>query len=100
VMFRGSICEIGSASDIFLSPHHPYTVALLAAAAKLRASETPVAALTARATPSAPGEARAGCRFQAHCPLTIEGLCDTVSPPLRRLSPTHRVACHLTEPSN
>jgi oligopeptide/dipeptide ABC transporter ATP-binding protein len=100
VMFRGSICEIGSASDIFLSPHHPYTVALLAAAAKLRASETPVAALTARATPSAPGEARAGCRFQAHCPLTIEGLCDTVSPPLRRLSPTHRVACHLAEPSN
>jgi peptide/nickel transport system ATP-binding protein len=99
VMYRGSVCEIGSAREIFLSPHHPYTVALLATVAKLRAREVPVAPLTARVTGSAAGQARKGCHFQARCPLTIKGICDTVSPPLRRLSPTHRAACHLVEPN-
>jgi len=99
VMYRGSICELGSARDVLCSPRHPYTQALLAALPQLRANGSRAAALSARGIPSAPEDARAGCRFQARCPHKIKGICETVAPPLRRLSLTHHVACHLDAPS-
>jgi peptide/nickel transport system ATP-binding protein len=99
VMYRGSICELGSARDVLCSPRHPYTQALLAAVPQLRANGSPAAALSARGIPSAAEDATAGCRFQARCPHKIKGICETVAPPLRRLSLTHHVACHLDAPS-
>ena len=99
VMYRGSICELGSARDVLCSPRHPYTQALLAAVPQLRADGFPVAARYARGIPSAPEDASTGCRFKARCPHKIDGICETVAPPLRRLSVTHHVACHLDAPS-
>jgi peptide/nickel transport system ATP-binding protein len=100
VMYRGSICELGSARDVLCSPRHPYTQALLAAVPQLRAHGFPAAALPARGIPSAAeDDAGAGCRFKARCPHKIDGICETVAPPLRHLSLTHQVACHLDAPS-
>ena len=99
VMYRGSICELGSARDVLYSPRHPYTQALLAAVPQLRAHGFPAAALPAGGIPSAAEDAGAGCRFKARYPHKIDGLCETVAPPLRRLSLTHHVACHLDAPS-
>ncbi|WP_329079369.1 ABC transporter ATP-binding protein [Streptosporangium sp. NBC_01469] len=36
-----------------------------------------------------------GCGFAARCPLRIEGLCDTVDPPVRDTGDGHAVRCHL-----
>ena len=99
VMYRGSICELGSAHDVLCSPRHPYTQALLAAVPQLRAHGFPAAALPARGIPSAAEDAGPGCRFKARCPHKIDGICETVAPPLRHLSLTHQVACHLDAPS-
>src|SRR5438876_218219 len=44
VMYRGSICELGSARDVLCSPRHPYTQALLAAVPQFRANGFPAAA--------------------------------------------------------
>jgi peptide/nickel transport system ATP-binding protein len=99
VMYRGSICELGSASDVLCSPRHPYTQALLTAVPQLRAEGLSAAALPARGIPSAAEDAGPGCRFKARCPHKINGICETVAPPLRRLSLTHQVACHLDAPS-
>jgi peptide/nickel transport system ATP-binding protein len=32
VMYRGRICEIGTAGEVLAPPHHPYTAMLLASA--------------------------------------------------------------------
>ena len=99
VMYRGSICELGTARDVLVSPRHPYTQTLLTAVPQPRANGFPAEALPARRIPSAAHDAGAGCRFQARCPHKIKGICETVVPPLRRLSLTHHVACHLDAPS-
>jgi peptide/nickel transport system ATP-binding protein len=86
VMYRGQICEIGTAAEVLAPPHHPYTEMLLASAA----DDEPAA-------PSAKGPAAAqgGCVFAARCPHKMGPVCDTEQPPLRALSTSHAIACHL-----
>jgi peptide/nickel transport system ATP-binding protein len=88
VMYRGRLCEIGSAAEVLASPHHPYTRMLLASAV---VDEPAIEAID-----SAPGVAvNGGCVFAARCPHRLGPICDTISPPPRTLSESHSVACHL-----
>ena len=87
VMYRGRICEIGSAAEVLAPPHHPYTRVLLASAADDDAVSEPAA--------NGAAVARAGCVFAARCPHKLGSICDTVPPPLKALSPSHAIACHL-----
>src|SRR5207248_2498877 len=95
VMYRGSICEIGSAHDVLLAPHHPYTQALIAAVPEIRTAPSAAAAPLVRRNLTEIADVGTGCRFQARCAQKIGAICETVTPPLRRLSPSHSVACHL-----
>ena len=88
VMYRGRICEIGSAAEVLAPPHHPYTRILLAAAADDEAVPEPAANGVAAV-------AHTGCVFAARCPHKLGSICDTVPPPLKALSPSHAIACHL-----
>ena len=85
VMYRGRICESGSAAEVLAPPYHPYTRALLASVTH----EAP-----AEATQSVAAGA-AGCPFRARCPQRIAPLCDTTAPVLRDFGGTHSIACHL-----
>jgi peptide/nickel transport system ATP-binding protein len=86
VMYRGRLCETGRAADVLAPPYHPYTSALLASLAH----ETP-AELESIGSAVGPG----GCPFRNRCPHRLGAVCDTVTPPLRAISETHAVACHL-----
>ena len=88
VMYRGRICEIGIAAEVLAPPHHPYTEMLLASAADDEAVTEPTASVMAAA-------AEAGCVFAARCPHKLGTVCDTTSPPLRPLTESHAIACHL-----
>jgi peptide/nickel transport system ATP-binding protein len=88
VMYRGRICEIGTAAEVLAPPHHPYTQMLLASAADDEPAPEPAAGMIAAATPG-------GCVFAARCPYTLGAVCDTTSPPLRPLTASHAIACHL-----
>jgi peptide/nickel transport system ATP-binding protein len=88
VMYRGRICEIGTAADVLAPPHHPYTHMLLASAA----DDDPV---TQPAAGDMGGAAHTGCVFAARCPHKLGPVCDTTPPPLRTPSATHAIACHL-----
>jgi peptide/nickel transport system ATP-binding protein len=88
VMYRGQICEIGTAAQVSESPYHPYTRMLLASAADDEAAAEPAAGGTAAAP-------RAGCVFATRWPHKLGSICDTASPPLRAASESHAIACHI-----
>jgi peptide/nickel transport system ATP-binding protein len=87
VMYRGRICEIGSAAEVLAPPYHPYTRMLLASAADEPATEAEGGETTATTN--------AGCVFAKRCPHKLGPICDNVPPPLRALSASHAIACHL-----
>jgi peptide/nickel transport system ATP-binding protein len=89
VMYRGQICEIGSAAEVLAPPHHPYTEILLASA-----TDDEPAALPERA-PAGFAVVRTGCVFATRCPHKLGSICDVEPPPLRVLSTSHAIACHL-----
>ena len=95
VMYLGRIVEIASRVELYKSPLHPYTEALLAA---IPVADPEVEAQRAR--PIVKGEVGSalnppsGCRFHPRCPKAMEK-CKTVAPALTDLGAGRAVACHL-----
>ena len=87
VMYRGRLCETGSAAEVLAPPYHPYTRALLASVAHQAAVEAEQPGVTVGPE---------GCPFRARCPHRMT-VCDTVTPVLRPVGGTHGVACHLAQ---
>jgi oligopeptide transport system ATP-binding protein len=95
VMYLGKIAEIASREDLYQSPLHPYTRALLSAV------PIPDPALEANRerqvlggeVPS-PLNPPGGCVFHPRCPIAVEH-CRHEAPALRRLRPEHDASCHL-----
>jgi oligopeptide transport system ATP-binding protein len=94
VMYLGEIVEIGPAED-FLTPLHPYTVALTAA--------IPIPDPTANrkriilsGEPPSPQDPPSGCRFHPRCPYAQE-ICRQEVPTLKEWRPGHMAACHLVD---
>ena len=79
VMYLGQIVEEASSDEIFTSPKHPYTAALLRAAPELSELRTPGSSALPGEPPS-PIDPPAGCRFHPRCPIARDE-CTTVVPP-------------------
>jgi oligopeptide/dipeptide ABC transporter ATP-binding protein len=92
VMYLGKIVEEAPAEELYGSPRHPYTRALLEAAPR-RTPDAPPAQVLAGEPPS-PLRPPAGCRFHPRCPLA-EAVCLREEPQLLAIGDRRRVACHL-----
>jgi oligopeptide/dipeptide ABC transporter ATP-binding protein len=90
IMYLGEIVEIGTSDEIFNSPMHPYTQALLSAAPGL-AKEKKI--ILSGDLPS-PTDLPAGCKFHTRCPHSMS-ICKTVQPEITEFSATHNASCHL-----
>jgi oligopeptide/dipeptide ABC transporter ATP-binding protein len=96
VMYLGQIVELAPAADLFATPRHPYTQALLSAVPEPDpAIQRTRIRVTLEGEIPSPANPPAGCRFHTRCPQAI-ALCATTPPNPRRLGQTD-VSCHLVE---
>ncbi|WP_316200776.1 MULTISPECIES: oligopeptide/dipeptide ABC transporter ATP-binding protein [unclassified Bradyrhizobium] len=93
VMYLGRIVELAPRRQIFASPGHPYTRALLSAVPipEPGAERTPIILKGDVPSPVNPPK---GCRFNTRCPLAFER-CRMEAPELRLKGEDQWVACHL-----
>ena len=94
VMYLGKVMERGTVDEIFGGTNHPYTQALISAVRSTNLEETRTRITLAGETPS-PVDVPSGCRFASRCHRKVGAICDTVPPPVQRMSDTHEIACHI-----
>ncbi|MFM7507873.1 MAG: ABC transporter ATP-binding protein [Rubrivivax sp.] len=97
VMYAGKVVEEAPVADLFARPRHPYTQGLIRSIPRIDTAATHKVRLEA-----IPGtvpkliEPRPGCRFASRCKLA-QPSCSEADPPLREITPGHKVACFLAE---
>ncbi len=95
VMYLGKIVEISTSEEIYRTPGHPYTEALLNAVPGLE-PEQKKQKIKIRGDIPDPSNPPQGCSFHTRCPLK-EKRCEEMEPILKEVSPGHHVACFLKE---
>jgi len=95
VMYVGKMVELASTTELFTSPKHPYTEALMAAIP--RPDPTPRAKHIVLAGEVAnPANPPSGCYFHPRCRYAQE-ICSTEEPVWGEIEPGHFVKCHRAE---
>lgn len=95
VMYLGKIVEIAKSDDLYESPMHPYTKALLSAipVADPNANKIKNRVVLEGEVPS-PINPPSGCRFRTRCSYVMD-ICKKEEPKMKEISDSHFVACHL-----
>jgi oligopeptide/dipeptide ABC transporter ATP-binding protein len=93
VMYAGKIVEQGAVRDLFRSPKHPYTQALLGSMPKLGSKE-PLYAIPGQ--PPNLAQLPSGCAFHPRCAHAMPQ-CASQEPDDRRVGPDWTARCWLTD---
>ena len=95
VMYLGQIVEMGTTRQVYFTPKHPYTEALMSAVPEPDpdAERRPILLSGERPDPAHPPT---GCRFRTRCRYATE-TCTVLMPPLRPVGDGHLVACHYAD---
>jgi peptide/nickel transport system ATP-binding protein len=95
VMYAGKVVEEAPVGELFAKPLHPYTQGLIRSIPRLDLAATHKQRLeTIAGTVPFLLEPPEGCRFAPRCKFAREE-CTLATPPLREISPGHKVACVL-----
>lgn len=98
VMYSGRVVEFGTVEQVFSTPNHPYTQALLSAVPELR-HRTQLRVIAGH--PARPGERPQGCFFAPRCAIAQPD-CLAALPPMTGPAGGHQTRClragiHATE---
>jgi peptide/nickel transport system ATP-binding protein len=94
IMYLGRIVEMASNADLFASPNHPYTQALLNDVPRIDRRKQVYTAIKGE-LPS-PLDPPSGCYFHPRCPMAT-ARCREVAPELKEIAPGRLSACHLND---
>jgi oligopeptide/dipeptide ABC transporter ATP-binding protein len=93
VMYLGKIVELADSEQIYNSPQHPYTIALLNAIPSLESGRSKQKVSLKGDIPN-PANPPKGCAFHSRCPIK-EKQCEEKTPALKEIATGHHVACFL-----
>jgi peptide/nickel transport system ATP-binding protein len=102
VMYLGKLVEVAGRDQLYATPHHPYTVALLSAVPVPEPVRAESGARQRRERIRLTGDVPSplnppsACRFHTRC-WKAQEICRTVEPPLAELTTGRKVACHFPE---
>ncbi|MBL0141846.1 MAG: ABC transporter ATP-binding protein [Betaproteobacteria bacterium] len=92
IMYLGRLVETGPVAELFASPAHPYTRALLEAIPRIHGRKRVFVPVKGELpSPLAPPS---GCAFHPRCPSATPE-CRETRPELREIAPGRHAACHL-----
>ena len=94
VMYLGEIVEVGDSGDVYNTPSHPYTEALISAIAIPDPTVEQKRIRLDGEVPSA-SDIPTGCRFHTRCPRKLGAICETDAPPWRDAGGEHFIRCHI-----
>jgi peptide/nickel transport system ATP-binding protein len=99
VMYLGHIVEIGTASQVYSSPQHPYTTALLSASPEPNLNVHRRERIVLMGDLPSPANPPSGCPFRTRCPIgplfhRERQICVTDMPPLDVTTTGQLAACH------
>jgi oligopeptide transport system ATP-binding protein len=96
VMYLGKVVEVAERRDLFRSPQHPYTQALMSAIPVPQPGLHRQRIILSGDVPSPVNPPR-GCHFHPRCPEAM-GVCGRLEPPLITVEAGHLAACHRRDP--
>jgi peptide/nickel transport system ATP-binding protein len=97
VMYLGKIMETANTAELFSSPKHPYTKALLSAVPiPDPIIEKSRERIILKGDIPSPMNPPSGCVFNTRC-WKAQDLCRVEAPKLLKISPTREIACHFPE---
>ncbi len=97
VMYLGKIVEISDAEQLYKSPKHPYTEALISAVPIPDPKEQRKRDLIRlEGDVPDPSKPPSGCHFHPRCPYA-DDLCKKETPELREITSSVKVACHFSD---
>ena len=90
--------EEAPTAELYASPRHPYTKALLSAVPipDPREARSRERIMLTGDLPS-PADQPSGCFFNTRC-WKAQDKCRTIAPEILEISPNHKLACHFPEP--
>jgi len=95
VMYLGKIMEIASTDELFQSPYHPYTQALLSAIPDLgKKGYSRKKRILLKGRVPTPIDLPPGCPFQTRCFAKVGKICEEKMPSLVEILKGHKIACH------
>lgn len=95
VMYVGRVVEMSATGELFLSPKHPYTEALLSAIPLPDPRKRLDRIILTGEVPN-PADPPSGCYFHPRCRYA-QDICRVEYPELKEMTPGHYAACHLAE---
>ena len=94
IMYLGRVVESAKTEELFNSPNHPYTQALLKEVPRINTGRKVFEPIKGE-IPS-PINPPKGCHFHPRCPMAHER-CRVEVPAMKTIAPGHISACHLNE---